>query len=185
MKKNLNITPIITVLGLIWLMFALNFLTAGKLNHFLALEPRQLSGLFGILTHPFAHADVMHLISNSFPFFILSLFVGYSCGMKHLWGVWLVGAIGSGVGIWLFSSAAVVGASGVVFFLNGFLLARCYTHPSLNTIVIAVVVLFFYAGALWSLFDFNAPGISWVGHLSGFVTGIGYAFLTRFENVRR
>ncbi len=164
------------VLLIMWLGFALNFVTFGKLNDWLAVKPRELFGLLGIFTHPFAHSGIKHIVSNSIPFFILSLLVASSSGLRILTSVWLWGGIGAGVGVWLFSASHVVGASGVVFALNGFLLGRCYFYPSLTSIATAIVALFLYSGALFSLLNFSVAGISWLCHISGFITGIALAF---------
>lgn len=122
------------------------------------------------MTFSFAHGL---LIANSIPFVVLSLLVALNGGSSMLFPVWVIGALGAGLGIWLFgSSAQVVGASGVVFALNGFLLARSYYSPNLLNIAIASLTLFLYSGVSLSLLDVTATGISWVGHLSGFVAGI-------------
>ena len=38
---------------------------------FLGVYPREVSGLIGIITSPFVHGDINHLISNSLPMFML------------------------------------------------------------------------------------------------------------------
>ncbi len=164
------------VLLIMWLAFALNFITFGKLNDWLSVKPREWFGMLGIFTHPFAHSGIKHIISNSVPFFILSLLVASSSGLRALTSVWIWGGIGAGAGVWLLSASNVVGASGVVFALNGFLLGRCYFYPSLASIATAIVALFLYSGALFSLLNFSVAGISWLCHISGFITGIVLAF---------
>ncbi len=164
------------VLVVMWLAFALNFVTFGKLNDWLSVKPREWFGLLGIFTHPFAHSGIKHIVSNSIPFFILSLLVASSSGQRVLTSVWIWGGIGAGAGVWLFSTSHVVGASGVVFALNGFLLGRCYFSPSLASIATAIITLFLYSGALFSLLNFSVAGISWLCHISGFITGIVLAF---------
>ncbi len=172
MKSLQPLKTVSAVLVTMWLVFALHAVSMGKLNALLSVKPRSPSGLLGILTHPFAHANIGHLIANSIPFFVLSLLIAYSINLSTLLSVWVFGAVGSGLGVWLLSSANVVGASGVVFALIGFILGRCYTYPSLRNVLTALLALFLYSGALLSLFDIWAQGISWLGHVSGFITGI-------------
>ncbi len=172
MKSWRPVKIIAAVLAAMWLTFALHVMSVGNLNGLLSVKPRFLSGLFGVLTHPFAHANLGHIIANSIPFFVLSVLIAYSINLSTLLSVWVFGAVGSGLGVWLLSSANVVGASGVVFALIGFILGRCYTQPNFRNILVALLTLFLYSGALFSLFDISAPGISWLGHASGLLAGI-------------
>ena len=78
-----------------------------------------------------------------------------------------------GLGVWLTGPAPSVhaGASGLVFGYLGFLLLRGFFERSLVAILVTIVVGAVYAGALPGLLP-GQPGISWQGHLFGFVGGV-------------
>ncbi|NES94982.1 MAG: rhomboid family intramembrane serine protease, partial [Desertifilum sp. SIO1I2] len=83
----------------------------------------------------------------------------------------------SGLGVWLFGSPGFhIGASGVIFGYLGFLLLRGYFERSFVTIFLSVVVGFFYGSLLWGVLP-TVPGISWEGHLFGFIGGGVAAYL--------
>lgn len=165
-------TAIGIMLAIMWGIFIIDWVLPMCLGCWLGVYPRSISGLLGIATFSFAHGSWTHLISNSLPFFMLSLLVAYSVRLQGLIMVWILGGLGSGLGVWLFSSAdLVVGASGIVFALIGFVLGRIYFQPTVQNAVLAVMALFMYSGALYSLFSFQ-EGVSWVGHASGLVAGI-------------
>jgi len=69
------------------------------------------------------------------------------------------------------SGSLHIGASGIIFGLIGFLIFSGFYHQNLKAIIIAILVCFFYGGALWSLF-IVMPGVSWSGHFFGFISGI-------------
>ena len=66
----LAIAQTLIVIGLLWLVFIANQVFMLNLNDY-GLRPRELSGLAGIFTLPFLHADYEHLFSNTLPLFFL------------------------------------------------------------------------------------------------------------------
>jgi membrane associated rhomboid family serine protease len=71
-----------------------------------------------------------------------------------------------------------IGASGVIFGYVGFLLARYYFDRRLSSGIIALIVGFSYGSILWGILP-STPGISWEGHLFGFLGGIAAARLIK------
>lgn len=170
---------VLACVALMWLAFLINLLSGGYVNRLLAVYPRQWHGLFGLLGSPFAHADWSHIAANTLPFVMLAILVLLAVGTRGLLLVLVLGAAGSGLGAWLFSSAGmVVGASGVVFAMLGFLLGRACVQPSLRSWLIAGVSLFLYSGMLLALLQW-LPGISWTGHFFGFAAGVAVAVYLR------
>jgi membrane associated rhomboid family serine protease len=165
--------------AIMWTIFIIDLVLPGiSFDHF-GIHPRKLDGLTGIIMSPFLHGGFSHIISNSIPLIILSALLRLSIGTKQMLVVMFIGIVGSGLGTWLFSSAGlVIGASGLVFSLIGFLLADAYFSPSLRSWTIAVLSFVLYGGALWSLFGF-LPYISWAAHFWGLVSGIAIASLLR------
>lgn len=79
----------------------------------------------------------------------------------------------SGLGVWLFAPPYTnhIGASGVIFGYFGFLLSRGYFERSFGTIALSIVVALLYGGMIWGVLP-TQIGISWQGHLFGFLGGI-------------
>jgi len=135
------------------------------------VRPRELDGLVGIPLAPFLHAGFAHLIGNTLPFLVLGGIVAAS-GVARFFRVAVIVGLTSGIGTWLFGAAHSdhIGASGVVFGLLTYLLARGVFERRLAYLLVGVVVLFVYGGILWGLVP--SPGISWTGHLFGAVGGV-------------
>lgn len=165
--------------AVMWGVFIIDAVLPGiTFDHF-GILPRKLDGLTGIFVSPFLHVGLAHILSNSIPLLVLSALVRLSIGSTQMFVVLIIGCIGSGLGTWLFgSSNLVIGASGVVFSLIGFLLADAYFSPSLRSWTVAILSLVLYGGALLSLFNL-LPYVSWAAHFWGLVSGIAIALLLR------
>ncbi len=162
-----------------WVVFFIDLLLPGiYLNRF-GIQPRRLDGLTGIFLSPFLHGGFSHIISNTIPLLLLAAFVCLSVGSRKMVMVMFAGIIGSGLGTWLFSSGhLVIGASGLVFSLIGFLLADAWFSPSMRSWTVAILSFVFCGGILWSLFVY-LPYISWAAHFWGFISGIVIALWLR------
>jgi len=155
-----------------WVVFIIDaLLITTNFNH-LGIQPRTLSGLLGIPLSPFLHANLIHIISNTLPLIIISSILKLSIGSTRLNLVIILSIIGSGLGTWVFSTAGVVvGASGLIYGLIGFLFANAYFNPSFRSWLVAVIAFALYGGTLTSLF-IVLPYVSWAGHAWGFISGI-------------
>lgn len=162
---------LLSVLGLLWVIHGVNtFLFQGQLVLF-GIRPRQVGGLWGILFAPLLHGNFSHLIANTVPLLTLGWLVMLQTTVDFL----VVTAIAMGVsgfGTWLIgaSTSVHIGASGVIFGYFGFLLLRGYFERSAIAIAISLLVMGFYGSLLWGVLP-NQPGVSWEGHLFGFVGG--------------
>jgi membrane associated rhomboid family serine protease len=77
-----------------------------------------------------------------------------------------------GLGTWLFGAPALhIGASGVIFGYLGFLLLRGYFERKFASILFSVFVGILYGSLIWGVLP-GQPGISWEGHLFGFLGGV-------------
>jgi membrane associated rhomboid family serine protease len=78
----------------------------------------------------------------------------------------------SGLGVWLTAPAYSIhiGASGVIFGYFGFLLLRGYFERSFAAILFSLIVGLLYGGLIWGVLPLQY-GISWQGHLFGFIGG--------------
>lgn len=164
---------LVGILLLLFLVEAVDSLLPG--NHPLdrwGIEPREVSGLPGILVSPLLHAGFAHLGENSLPFFVLGWLVMLG-GLRRFAWVTLSVTLCSGIGVWLLGSpdSVHIGLSGVIFGYLGFLLGRGYYERRLSSLLLAVVVGLFYLGMIFQLVKIQQH-VSWSGHFFGFVGGI-------------
>jgi membrane associated rhomboid family serine protease len=163
-----------TILGgfvtLIWALEIVDFALGGALNAY-GIFPRHLIGLRGILFAPFLHGSFAHLIANTIPFLTLGWFVMLK-ETRDFFVVTAITMLVSGLGVWLFGSSGIhIGASGIIFGYLGFLLVRGYFERNIPSIFLSLIVGVLYGGGIWGIFP-NQQGISWEGHLFGFIGGI-------------
>lgn len=169
-----------TILGglvaLAWGIQGINWLTQRSLVQY-GITPRTGDGLWGILFSPFLHGNWAHLSANTVPFLILGWLV-MLYGVRDFWITSVVAAAVAGLGSWAFSPpfTVTVGASGVIFGYLGFLLLRGFFERSLVSILVSIGVGSLYGGLVMGVLP-SQPGISWQGHLFGFVGGILAAWL--------
>jgi len=165
-KKRVLIIGLI--LGIFWSLELINI--AGiRLDQF-GIIPRNSTGLRGILFAPFLHANFSHLIANTLPFVTLGWLVMLR-RTTDFFIVSLISMVVGGLGTWFIGSAGLhIGASGVIFGYLGFLLFRGYFERKLTSMIMSAIVGLFYGGLLLGLLP-TQPGVSWEGHLFGFIGG--------------
>jgi len=98
----------------------------------------------------------------------LVLVSGIARGLAATGVIWVVG----GVGTWLVApdNTVHIGASVLVFGWLTYVILRGFFARNAVQILVGLVVLFVYGGALWGVLP-GQPGISWQGHLFGAVGG--------------
>jgi membrane associated rhomboid family serine protease len=141
------------------------------------IHPRDVGSLWGILAAPLLHVSWVHLTANTVPFIVL----GWLVMLRRIADFVLVTALAiviGGFGVWVAGAgnSIHVGASGLIFGYLGYLLARGYFERSLWAVILGSVALVLYGGVLWGVLP-GQPGISWEGHLFGFVGGVAAARL--------
>jgi len=159
------------LVALMWILVTIDFVLRGSLLAY-GILPHRLIGLRGILFAPFLHGGFTHLIANTIPFVTLGWLIMLR-ETRDFFAVTAITMLVSGLGVWVFGNpySIHIGASGVVFGYLGFLLLRGFFERSVIAIVLSVLVGFFYGGVLWGILP-TQPGISWEGHLFGFLGGI-------------
>ncbi len=165
----------VMILGtLIIMMWGIEILDESVFRHgldTLGILPRNPIGLRGILFAPFLHTSFAHLTANTIPFLVLGWLV-MARSITDFVTVSLTCMVVGGLGTWVFGATGLhIGASGVIFGYLGFLLVRCYFDRKLSSGAIALFVGATYGTVLLGVFP-SAPGISWEGHLFGFLSGI-------------
>lgn len=162
---------LIVIVALLW---SIQIVNVGLFDGRLLLHgiyPRQLDELLGVLWAPFLHGNFGHLLANTLPLITLGglIMLGKA---EDFWAVTVISAVISGLGTWLIGSpnSVHIGASGVVFGYFGYLLLRGYFDRSAFSITASMLVILFYGSFLWGVLP-NQPGVSWEGHLFGFLGG--------------
>ncbi len=167
--------------SIFWIAEFLDFFVfKGSLDRF-GIIPHNLIGLRGILFAPFLHGGFGHLIANTIPFVVLGWFVMLQ-ETSDFWIVTILTMIVGGLGVWLFAvpGSIHIGASILIFGYLGFLLFRGYFQRNFVSIFLSVVVVFLYGGLVLGVLP-SRPGISWQGHLFGFLGGVLAAKLIATE----
>ena len=165
------------MLAIVWGAFLLTLLSGYTLLN-LGIHPRRLKGIPGIFFSPFLHAGFNHIFFNSIPLFILSNFLLIS-GFDFYLNVTLYLLLGSGILVWLIGRPLIhVGASSIITGYWSFLVINAYHHGGAQSIILAVISIYYFAAIFFGIFP-SDKGVSWEGHLSGFVSGIvlNYTFI--------
>ncbi|MEZ4727519.1 MAG: rhomboid family intramembrane serine protease [Caldilineaceae bacterium] len=160
-----------SLICILWLVEIFDQLFWRETLDFYGIQPRTSIGLRNILLAPFLHKGFNHLIANTAPFLVLGWFVLLR-GVQRFFGVSLIAAVVSGLGVWLLGRPATihVGLSGVIFGYLGFLLFRGYFERSSQAIALALIAGFLYGSMIWGVLPLQ-PNVSWLGHLFGFLGG--------------
>jgi membrane associated rhomboid family serine protease len=163
------------LVALAWGIEVVDRVLLGQLDVY-GIIPRTAIGLRGILFAPLLHGSFAHLMGNTVPFLILGWLVMLRRTRDFLIVTAIVMLLG-GLSTWLFGSPGFhIGASGVIFGYFGFLVSRSYFERSFTAIALSVFVAILYGGLIWGVLP-GRPGISWEGHLFGFIGGIVAASL--------
>jgi len=166
--QGLAVVAVMVVL--MWLVEAVDLL-AGDLDAN-GIRPRDGDGLVGIVTSPFLHDGIVHLLGNTIPFATLGTVIALG-GAARVLAVSAIVAVVGGLGVWLTAPAGtvVVGASGLVFGYASYLLARGVFSRRAAHLALGVGVMLVYGTTL--LFGLvPTPGVSWQGHLFGAIGGV-------------
>ncbi|HET7463987.1 MAG TPA: rhomboid family intramembrane serine protease [Longimicrobium sp.] len=157
-------------LGAMWVVQLINALTLHSLDRF-GIHPWSIPGLIGILFAPFLHGSFGHLLANSLPFLLFGWLILLH-DVRDFVVVSLLAMLVGGLGTWLTGAPGSVhiGASGVIFGYFGFLLLRGWFRRSIGSILLSLLIGIVYGGLVFGVLPGQA-GISWQGHLFGFLGG--------------
>ncbi len=178
MKLSQNIRIAFGFIAVLWAVYFTDLVLLIDLRQF-GIIPRHVVGLGGIAAAPFLHVDSQHLIANSGALFVLLIVsLSYNRSMT-LRALLIIMFFGGGM-VWLFGKggAVYIGASGSIFGLIGFLMCLGLFRREWKALIVSVLITFFYGGALYSLLMY-IPGISWSGHVYGFLAGVLAAWWLR------
>jgi membrane associated rhomboid family serine protease len=158
----------LAVLGVVSLV---NTLSGGIVNQLLALVPRTLSGLPGIVLHPLLHANASHLAMNALGLLTLGGVV-FLRNERDFWRVTVFSTLFGGTLTWIVGRDALhVGASGVVFAYLGYLLTTGWFDRRPGAILLSLSAAVIWGSALLGLSPLQR-GVSWELHLFGLIAGV-------------
>ncbi len=139
------------------------------------IHPRRSFGLIGIPLSPWIHGSFNHFISNALVFFAMANLVVLEGQQQFLLVTGMIVFLG-GFATWLVGRSAVhVGASGLIMGYWGYLLVNAYHHPTLITIVMGIICLYFFGSLLSSMIPDDVKE-SWESHVFGVASGIMTSF---------
>lgn len=191
---------VFALIAVIWVVYILDFIPYVQFSHWLALRPRQLIGLPGVVTMPFVHGGLAHILSNTVPLIItlITLVVLKPKTWPKVVGLLIVT---SGALTWIFGEPTlIVGASALVLALVTFLVSpggflvgwwgynriRKQSKPypyeirMIPLVVSAVVGFFCLDNLFFNLVPVFAPmggaNVSWRAHWCGAIAGCIVAF---------
>lgn len=119
-----------------------------------------------LLTAAFLHGGYLHIALNMYALYLFGPYVEQTLGRVRYIATYLTLAIGSSVLVYLLTDplTPTIGASGAVFGLFGLaLIFLIRTRQNINGMLILLAINGFIS---------LQAGISWQGHLGGFITGL-------------
>ena len=170
------VVPFCAILA-IWTVYWIELAQQLNFNSY-GIYPQKLSGLKGILFSPFVHGSLEHLYNNTIPLAVLlaALFYFYR---KIAWKVVLLGLLLSGIITWGIGRPSYhIGASGLIYVFASFIFFKGVFAKHYRLIALSLIVVFIYGSLLWYIFPVK-DGISWEGHLGGFMTGLFLAIVIK------
>lgn len=170
--------PIVFVL-IIWLVFWFEVRFGFNLSKY-GIYPQTLKGLRGVLLSPFIHGSLKHLYHNSIPLFVLSAALLYFY-RSIAWKVLFYGILFSGILTWAIGRPSYhIGASGLIYVLASFTFFKGIFAKHFRLIALSLMVVFLYGSMIWYTLPIE-EGVSWEGHLSGFITGFIFSLIFKKE----
>ena len=166
--------PVIGIV-LLWLIFSIEIRYNLNFN-FLGIYPREFKGIIGIICSPFIHSNISHLYSNTIPLLVLGsslcFFYSKSATKVLVWGVLV-----SGLLTWCIGRPSYhIGASGLIYVFFSFILFKGIFTKHYRLIALSLMVVFIYGSMIWYTIPIK-EGVSWEGHLSGFIVGLVFALI--------
>lgn len=162
---------LLIAITIFWVVEIVDFLVFnGSLDQY-GIQPHSIIGLRGIVFAPFLHGGFPHLIANTIPFLTLGWLTMLQA-IKDFFVASIMSALIGGAGVWLFGSpqSVHIGASILIYGYLGFLLLRGYFQKNFPSIALSIFVAIAYGGFIWGVFP-SQMGVSWQGHLFGFIGG--------------
>ena len=181
-SKSMLTIPVLYIV-LIWMLYFIEIKFGYNFNKY-GVFPRDFKGFRGVFLTHFIHSNTKHLFNNSIPLFVLllSVFMFYKeVALKVL----VYGGILTGFLTWVIARESYhIGASGVVYLLFSFVFFSGIFKKHFRLVAVSLIVIFLYGSMIWYVLPIK-DGMSWEGHLSGFVVGLAFAFLYINKGIKK
>lgn len=183
-------SPIIEVLAVFLLVYVLQIVSAfaNVVGELFVLSPPIDEDPWTVVTSVYAHANIGHLVSNAIGLALVGWPVARSTTRLRFHGFFVVTGAIAGVSqilltdllsvfpvIGFTASPGVLGASGAVFALLGYLLASNRISNRLSTVVKlprwAGFIIFIVVAAALTILT-ASPGVALVAHFTGLLVGL-------------
>jgi membrane associated rhomboid family serine protease len=170
-ERRLGFQLVLGMAAVMWVLEIVDGTVGSDLDDY-GIQPREPDGLVGIVTSPFLHGGMDHLMSNTVPFLAMGLGIALA-GVGRVLAVTAIVMLVGGLGTWLIGPENTnhIGASGVVFGYASYLLVRGFYNRNALELLMGLVVGVLWGGALLSGLV-PREGISWQGHLFGGIGGV-------------
>ena len=172
LKSSIFLIPFVYVVS-IWLLYWIEITFSFNFNKY-GVFPRTLSGFRGVFLTHFIHSNTNHLFNNSIPLFVLlsSLLYFYK---EVAYKVLFFGGFFTGFITWMIARESYhIGASGIVYLLFSFVFFSGMIKKHYRLVALSLMVIFLYGSMIWYVLPIK-EGMSWEGHLSGFLVGVFFA----------
>lgn len=181
------LAPALLILFMIWITYWADSLFLFKFYE-LGVLPKSINGLQGIILMPLIHSteNFNHIINNSIPIFLLTLFLFYFYKEIAL-KIFIFSWIFTGLGVWFFAAnkgAYHIGMSGVIYSLVAFLFTSGTLRKYIPLQALSMFIAFVYGSMIWGILPISAR-ISWEGHFMGLIVGVILAVIYRKQGPQR
>lgn len=178
--KNITVTKILIAINVLIFfytdLFATNLVDKGAIYWPDIITKAKY---YQLLTHMFLHGSASHLFSNMISLYLVGEGVEKIVGKIKYLGIYfttgILASVFSGIIESRYSNPVPsIGASGAIFGIFGFLAAMLFIHRKLagdNTAFRIILVIVLMA------FSSMEPGVDWLAHLGGGLSGIVLALL--------
>lgn len=179
-SKSIFLIPIIYVVT-IWVIYWIEIQFEFNFNKF-GVFPRTLEGFRGVFLTHFIHSNTSHLFNNSIPLFVLlsCLFYFYK---NVAYSILLIGGFLTVFLTWIIARDSFhIGASGIVYLLFSFIFFSGIIRKHYRLVALSLIIIFLYGSMIWYVFPIK-EGMSWEGHLSGFLVGFLFSIIYRKKGI--
>lgn len=135
---------------------------------------------YRLITPMFLHADIFHIVFNSFALFNIGRNVEIALGKTKFLIIYLVSVLFGSMGSFIFNDSISVGASGGVFGLIGAMLFVSLLYPDSIKKLLQKDIITLIAVNL--LFGFTNPRIDNAAHISGLIGGVLISFALGYKS---
>ncbi|MEN8805048.1 MAG: rhomboid family intramembrane serine protease [Wenyingzhuangia sp.] len=181
-SKSMLTIPIFYVM-VIWMLYFIEIKFGYNFNKY-GVYPRDFKGFRGVFLSHFIHSNTAHLFNNTIPLFalLLSAFMFYKeVALKVL----VYGGFFTGLLTWIIARESYhIGASGVVYLFFSFVFFSGLLKKHFRLVAVSLIVIFMYGSMIWYVLPIQV-GMSWEGHLSGFLVGLVFAMIYKHKGIQK